>query len=278
MIGVDQADLKLLTDLIQERFGLTFNGIRLEILESRLRPRLRDLHLSSVRDYYQYLKFHPDRESEYARLPAMVTNNETYFFRETHQFDLLIQHVIPQRRAELRGRPLRFLSAGCSSGEEPYSLSIALHNAGLPLAGVSWEIDACDLNPERVARAQEALYAEGSLRACDADARRRYFSAEPGGFRLKEKYRRGVRCFHANLLAPNGLLGWPLYDAILCRNLLIYFSDEAFGSLIGLFSRCLVPGGYLLLGHSESLLDRKTAFVSAMLGGAVVYRKLEAAA
>jgi chemotaxis protein methyltransferase CheR len=276
--GLDQADLKLLTDLIQERFGLTFNGIRQEILESRLRPRLRELHLTSIRDYYQYLRFHPEREGEFARLPAMVTNNETYFFRETHQFDLLVQHVIPERRPALRGRPLRFLSAGCSSGEEPYSLSIALHNAGLPLAGVSWEIDACDLNPERVARAQEALYAETSLRACDADARRRYFTLEPGGFRLKERYRRGVRCFHANLLAPNGALGWAVYDAILCRNLLIYVSDAAFASLIGLFARSLVPGGYLFLGHSESLLDRKTAFAPTMLGGAVVYRKLEAAA
>jgi chemotaxis protein methyltransferase CheR len=276
--GLDQADLKLLTDLIEERFGLTFNGIRQDILESRLRPRLRELHLTSIRDYYQYLRFHPDREGEFARLPAMVTNNETYFFRETHQFDLLVQHVIPERRPALRGRPLRFLSAGCSSGEEPYSLSIALHNAGLPLAGVSWEIDACDLNPERVARAQEALYAETSLRACDADARRRYFTAEPAGFRLKEKYRRGVRCFHSNLLAPNGALGWAVYDAILCRNLLIYFSDEAFANLIGLFARCLVPGGYLFLGHSESLLYRKTAFAPTMLGGAVVYRKLEAAA
>jgi chemotaxis protein methyltransferase CheR len=276
--GLDQADLKLLTDLIEERFGLTFNGIRQDILESRLRPRLRELHLTSIRDYYQYLRFHPDREGEFARLPAMVTNNETYFFRETHQFDLLVQHVIPERRPALRGRPLRFLSAGCSSGEEPYSLSIALHDAGLPLAGVSWEIDACDLNPERVARAQEALYAETSLRACDADARRRYFTAEPAGFRLKEKYRRGVRCFHANLLAPNGALGWAVYDAILCRNLLIYFSDEAFANLIGLFARSLVPGGYLFLGHSESLLDRKTAFAPSMLGGAVVYRKLEAAA
>jgi chemotaxis protein methyltransferase CheR len=273
-----QADLKLLTDLIQERFGLTFNGIRLEILESRLRPRLRELHLTDVRDYYQYLRFHPDRERELARLPAMVTNNETYFFRETHQFELLVKHVIPERRPALRGRPLRILSAGCSSGEEPYSLSIALHDAGLPLAGVSWEIDACDLNPERIARAHEALYAESSLRACDADARRRYFTTEPGGFRLKERYRRGVRCFHANLLAPNGSLGWAVYDAILCRNLLIYFSDEAFTSLIGLFARCLVPGGYLFLGHSESLLDRKTAFAPATLGGAVVYRKLEAAA
>jgi chemotaxis protein methyltransferase CheR len=276
--GLDQADLKLLTDLIQERFGLTFNGIRQEILVSRLRPRLRELHLTSVRDYYQYLRFHPDRESEFARLPAMVTNNETYFFRETHQFDLLVQYVIPERRPALRGQPLRFLSAGCSSGEEPYSLSIALHNAGLPLAGVSWEIDACDLNAERVALAREALYAETSLRACDADARRRYFTAEPGGFRLKEKYRRGVRCFHTNLLAPNGALGWAVYDAILCRNLLIYVSDSAFANLIGLFARCLMPGGYLFLGHSESLLDRKTAFAPTMLGGAVVYRKLEAAA
>jgi len=273
----DQAELKLLTDLIEERFGLTFQGIRLEILESKLRPRLRALHLTSVRDYYQYLRFHPDRDGELARLPAMVTNNETYFFRETHQFDVLVNHVIPERRAALRTRPLRILSAGCSSGEEPYSLSIALNNAGLSLGGISWEIDACDLNTDRIARAQEALYSESSLRSCDADARRKYFVAEGNGFRLRDRYRKGVRCFHANLLAPNGVLGWSVYDAILCRNLLIYVSEQAFVDVIGLFARSLLPGGYLFLGHSESLLDRKTAFVPAMLGGAVVYRKLAAA-
>ena len=273
MTGFDQAEVKLLTDLIQERFGLMFNGIRLEILESRLRPRLRELRLTTLREYYQHLRFHPDRESEFARLPAMVTNNETYFFRETHQFELLIRHVIPERRPLLRGRPLRLLSAGCSSGEEPYSLAIALHNAALPLAGLPWEIDACDLNPERIARAQQALYAESSLRACDAEARRRYFTQEPDGFRLKERYRRGVRCFHTNLLAPNGALGWAIYDAIYCRNLLIYFSEEAFADAILLFARCLAPGGYLFLGHSESLLDRKSPFAPAVVGGTVVYRK-----
>ena len=88
---------------------------------------------------------------------------------------------------------------------------------------------------------------------------------------------RGVRFFNANLLAPNGTLGWAIYDAVLCRNLLIYFSEEAFATAIGLFARCLMPGGYLFLGHSESLLDRKTPFAPAMVGGAVVYRKLEAA-
>ena len=277
MTAFDPAELKLLTDLIEERFGLAFQGIRLEILESKLRPRLRELHLTTVRDYYQYLRFHPDRESELARLPTMVTNNETYFFRETHQFDLLVSHVIPERRASLRGRPLRVLSAGCSSGEEPYSLSIALHNAGIALAGISWEIDGCDVNVERIARAQEALYSETSLRACDADARRKYFVAEGARFRLRDKYRANVRLFPTNLMAPNGALGWSVYDVILCRNMLIYVSEEAFSQVIGLFARSLLPGGYLLLGHSESLLDRKTAFAPAMLNGAVVYRKLEAA-
>jgi chemotaxis protein methyltransferase CheR len=277
VIAFDPAELKLLTDLIEERFGLAFQGIRLEILESKLRPRLRELHLTTLRDYYQYLRFHPDRDTELARLPAMVTNNETYFFRETHQFDLLVSHVIPERRAALRGRPLRVLCAGCSSGEEPYSLSIALHNAGVALAGISWEIDGCDLNVERIARAQEALYAESSLRACDADARRKYFVAEAGGFRLRDKYRANVRLFPTNLMAPNGALGWSVYDVILCRNMLIYVSDEAFGRVIGLFARSLLPGGYLLLGHSESLLDRKTAFAPAMVNGAVVYRKQAAA-
>jgi chemotaxis protein methyltransferase CheR len=275
--GFDRAELKLLTDLIEERFGLAFQGIRLEILGSKLRPRLRELHLTTVRDYYHYLRFHPDRESELARLPAMVTNNETYFFRETHQFDLLVSHVIPERRAALRGRPLRVLSAGCSSGEEPYSLSIALHNAGIALAGISWEIDACDLNVDRIARAQDGLYPESSLRACDADARRKYFVAEVGGFRLREKYRANVRLFPTNLMAPNGALGWSVYDVILCRNMLIYVSEEAFSRVIGLFARSLLPGGYLLLGHSESLLDRKTAFAPTMVKGAVVYRKQEAA-
>lgn len=274
MTAFDAADLKLLTDLIQERFGLTFQGIRQEILVSRLRPRLRDLHLDSLRDYYAYLRFHPEREAEFGRLPAMVTNNETYFFRETHQFNILISHVIPECRANLQGRPFRLLSAGCSSGEEPYSLAIALHNAGIGLAGITWEIDGCDLNPERIARAREAVYEETSLRACDAESRRRYFTEEQKRFRLRDRYRSGVRFFPVNLLASNGTLGWATYDAILCRNLLIYMSDGAFDSMIRLFARSLVPGGHLFLGHSESLIDRTAEFAPVVVEGAVIYRKV----
>lgn len=270
MTSFQPADLKLLGDLIQERFGLTFEGVRQEILAARLRPRMRELRLDSPRAYYEYLRFHPQRDAEFDKLPALVTNNETYFFRETRQFGILIDHVLPERRAT--SRPLRVLSAGCSSGEEPYTLAIALHDAGLPLAGRSWEIDACDLNPERISRAREAIYDETSLRACDPETRRRYFTAEGGRFRLKDRYRAGLRFFQSNLLAPGFSLDRP-YDAILCRNLLIYFGDSAFDRLIGLFARALLPGGYLFLGHSESLFDRATELVPVVVDGSVIYRK-----
>jgi chemotaxis protein methyltransferase CheR len=273
MTEVDAAEWKLLTDLIQERFGLTFDGVRTSILESRLRPRFRELHLQSTREYYHYLCFHPDREAEFARLPPIITNNETYFFREPNQFDILVRHIVPERKAHLRNRPFRLLSAGCSSGEEAYSVVIAFQNSGLELAGVRWEVDACDLNPLRIAQAKSATYEPTSLRACDDETRRRYFTETDGRFRLRERYRKGVRFFETNLVSANGTLGWGTYDAILCRNMLIYFSDEAFDSLIGLFARSLSPGGYLLLGHSESLLDRVSPFEPVSFGSGIVYRK-----
>jgi len=276
MNPVEAADWKLLTDLIQTRFGLSFDGVRCEILEARLRPRLRELHLESLRAYYLYLRFHPEREVELSRLASLVTNNETYFFRETHQFEILIHHVLPPLKPSLKERPLKILCAGCSSGEEAYSMVIAFQNAGLEIAGITWEIDAHDLDPERIARGREAVYEQNSLRACDAEDRRRYFTPSGERYQLKERHRKGVRFFQTNLVAPNGTLGWAVFDVILCRNMLIYFGELAFDNVIDLFARSLRPGGYLLLGHSESLLDRKTPFVPVLLDGGVVYRKARA--
>lgn len=272
MSRFETAEWKLLTDVIQERFGLTFGGVRCEILEARLRPRMRALQLPELRDYYHYLRFHPDRDAEFDRLAPLITNNETYFFRETRQFDILVEHVVPERRSAAPGRPLRLLSAGCSSGEEPYSVAIALQHAGFP-PGRVWEIDGCDLNPERIARAREGVYEEGSLRTCDAETRRQYFVAEGPRFRLKDRYRAGVRFFQANLLSPGFALDRGGYDVVLCRNLLIYFGDGAFDRLVGLLARSLAAGGYLFLGHSESLFDRDTELEPLVVGGSVVYRK-----
>jgi chemotaxis protein methyltransferase CheR len=278
MSSAEAADWKLLSDLIQTRFGLLFDGTRGDILDSRLRVRMRELRLESLREYYLYLRFHPDREMELTRLACLITNNETYFFRETHQFDILIRHVIPPLRPSLRDRPLKILCAGCSSGEEAYSLVIALQNAGLEAAGVTWEIDAHDVDSEQIAKGREAVYDQGSLRACEPEIRRRYFTPVDDGYRLKDRHRQGVRFFETNLIEPKRALGRGVYDVVLCRNMLIYFAPFAFTSVIDLFAESLRPGGYLMLGHSESLLDRNTPFASVLLEGAVVYRRLPAAA
>ena len=276
MSRADAAEWKLVTDLLEERFGLSFAGVRGEILESRLQPRLRAHRLDSLRAYYHFLRFHPDGEAELAALGGRLTNNETYFFREPHHFELLAGRLVPERRSTLEGRPLRILSAGCSSGEEAYSIVISLQNAGLELTGPSWEVDGCDLNPDRITQAREAVYDAGSLRACDGEARSRYFREVNGRYQLRERHRKGVRFFEANLRST-GVLGWAVYDVIFCRNMLIYFGERAFGSAIELFARSLRPGGYLLLGHSESLLDRTTDFEPVTATGGVVYRKRAAA-
>ena len=278
MTSAADAEWRLLSGLIEARFGLCFPGIRRDILESRLRDRLQELHLDTYHEYYRYLRAHPEREVEFARLASRITNNETYFFREAHQFDVLTRDIVPPLLPQLRHRPLRVLSAGCSSGEEAYSLAISLQNAGLGPLGISWEIDACDVNPDRIARARAGVYEESALRACDPATRAKYFTHAGGRYRLKDNHRTGVRFFEANLALPGAPIQAGAYDAIFCRNLLIYFSAEAFDGLIGQFAGWLRPGGYLLLGHSESLIDRGTDFEPVCLPDAVVYRTLRLAA
>jgi chemotaxis protein methyltransferase CheR len=279
MTLASEADWKLLTDLLEDRFGLSFTGARQEILEGRLRPRLEALHLHGIRDYYHFLTAHPSREEEFGELSRRITNNETYFFRETAHFDAIVDHIMPAFRSPERTQPVRILSAACSSGEEPYSLAIRLTDAGFELTGLKWAMDACDLNPLRLDQARKALYEGQSFRACDQETRRRCFEPSPcGKFRVKERYRKNVRFFQANLAAPFSCAGWGTYDIILCRNMLIYFGSEAFDRLIGRFAQLLSPGGYLFLGHSESLFERTTEFESTAFPGTMAYRRLPGAA
>ena len=152
-------------------------------------------------------------------------------------------------------------------------MGIALQNAG-HAPGRIWEMDACDLNAERIARAKEAVYEEGSLRACDAETPAALLRAgRASGSGCGTGTAQGIRFFQANLLSPGFALERGAYDAVLCRNLLIYFCDAAFERAIGLLGRALLPGGYLFLGHSESLFDRATELAPVVVGGSIVYRK-----
>jgi chemotaxis protein methyltransferase CheR len=274
MNAATESDWKLLVDLVAERFGLLFSGGRRDILQSRLRARLAALHLTDIREYYHYLRAHPDREDEFEQLAQRLTNNETYFFRDPAQLDAIVDHLVPSLGAQRPGRPVRLLSAGCSSGEEPYSLAVKLTDSGISLSGIQWSIDACDLNPLRLEHARRASYEGLSLRACDEAMLRHCFIPTGGRHVVREHYRRNVRFFCANLAAPNGGLSWGSYDIIVCRNLLIYFSSVAFDRLIARFAQLLPPDGYLVLGHSESLFERSRAFEPVTCNRTVCYRRV----
>jgi chemotaxis protein methyltransferase CheR len=273
MTSLSDEEWKLLSDLISGHFGICFPAARRGVLEHRLRARLERLCLSSFGEYYRFLVRHPERHAELRELPALVTNNETYFFREEHQFRLLTDHVVPELGTELGQRPLRILSAGCSSGDEVYSIVIALQEAGLEQKGRSWAVDACDLNPQRLAQARDGVYEAGSLRACDEVRRRAHFEERKGRYVLHRRHRAGTRFFEMNLAARH--LEWPSapYDVIFCRNVLIYFSDPAFDAVITHFNRALSDEGYLFLGHAESLIGRRDDFRPVRLQGSIVYQR-----
>ncbi|HVS01896.1 MAG TPA: protein-glutamate O-methyltransferase CheR [Thermoanaerobaculia bacterium] len=262
----------LLNEVIETRFGLSFPAGKRELLESRLRPRLQALHLRRFIDYYLLLQYDLDAEAHH--LARLVTNNETYFLRETYQFEGLFGEGLEALGVSPAGA-IRILSAGCSSGEEAYSLNIYAREAAARSGGPRCTIDAFDLDADRVRMARQAVYGAGSLRSVDEARRERYFQAVDGDrFALRRFYRQRVGFACGNILAVDSYGQGPPYDAVFCRNVLIYFSEAAFHQSVANFARVLRPGGLLFLGHSESLIGRSEHFETVCLDRCVAYRRV----
>jgi chemotaxis protein methyltransferase CheR len=262
----------LLNEVIEKVFGLSFAVNRREFLESRLRPRLQALHLRQFIDYYLLLQYDLDSEKEH--LARLVTNNETYFFRETYQFDGLLGEGLERLGANPAEKALRILCAGCSSGEEPYTLNIFARQAARRRPGLRWAIDAFDIDVERVSAARQAVYGAGSLRSASPEQKNEYFT-QVGHDRhsLMPPFREGVSFASGNILDLATFRSEEPYDAVFCRNVLIYFSEPAFQRAVANFARVLRPGGLLFLGHSESLIGRSERFETVRLDRCIAYRR-----
>lgn len=272
-------ELQLFDELLTSRFGMSFPSHRKEILESRLLPRLRELRMTSFMDYYYALEFSQNgtRGSEMDQLVRAITNNETYFLRETHQFDALVEEVASwRRRSDGSSEPFRLLSAGCSSGEEPLSIGIHLKENQANYWGQAFSFDAFDLDPDRIDIARRGEYGASSLRALTPEQVDRYFqSAGPERWTLRPSWRSDIRFQLGNLLEPTSY-GLPSrYDAIFCRNVLIYFSEESLLRAIRNFARALRRGGLLFLGHSESIIGLVPALEAVRIRNCIVYRRVE---
>ena len=269
--SLSSEELALFNELFSTKFGLFFAEHKREILESRLIPRLRANRVQRFIDYYLLLQYDLDRELEH--LTQAITNNESYFFRETGQFDALDAKLLDDLEAGSEGGRLRFLSAGCSSGEEPYTLNIFVRDYSQRHGG-NLRIDAFDLDSERLALAQRAIYRPSSLRALTPEQTARYFVQQAeDAYELRQPYRTGVQFSFGNILDLSTYPPGVTYDAVFCRNVLIYFSEPALKNAIDHFAQVLRPGGLLFLGHSESIIGLSQAFQAERLGQCIAYRR-----
>ncbi len=267
-------ELALFNEFLSSRFGLVFPEHKREILASRLEPRLRVHHVHRYIDYYLLLQY--DLERELDPLTRAVTNNESYFFREKAQLESLQGERVAELLAGGTPGELRILSAGCSSGEEPYSINAQVRGSALGLLASNLRIDGIDIDSERLEMARRATYRQHSLRTLSQDQIERYFiRRQDEVFELRKTYRRGVRFASGNIIDPRICAGAVRYDVIFCRNVLIYFSEPALKTAIDNFTRLLRLGGLLFLGHSESIIGLTPAFQVERLDQCIAYRRVE---
>ncbi|MCG6919483.1 MAG: protein-glutamate O-methyltransferase CheR [Acidobacteria bacterium] len=277
-VELSEEEFRLLRDLVHEQFGLYFDGTQKESLRSRLAPRLALLGLLSFEDYYRYLRFAPERATEQQRMVSHLTNNETYFFREQPQLDVFASTVLPslkESRAQRAQRTLNLVSVGCSTGEEALTLGMILFDSGQFFWGWDVKVTGLDVDEAALEKASRGIYHRNSLRAVTKSQLDRHFAPDRSGVRVKDSIRKLVSFRPGNLLDPASYDGLAPLDAIFCRNVLIYFSDQAIERAIRLFHDVLVPGGYLFLGHAESLARVSSAFTPVRFQGAIVYKKQE---
>ncbi len=260
--------------LVTGRLGLRFDDDRLPLLSTVMLER----QAARGVDPATYLArlASPDERDELRALAERLTVGETYFFRNGNDLQAFLGAVLPERmRARAADRALRILSIGCSSGEEPYTIAMLLED--VPQLS-SWDvrIRGVDVNPAAIRRALRARYTAWSLRQTPPEARARFFRPEQGGFRLDDAIQRRVEFEERNVVDPDpGFWTRDAYDVVFCRNIVMYFAPEVTAEVIGRIDAALAPGGFLFLGHAETLRGVSTAFHLRHSHGTFYYQRKE---
>jgi chemotaxis protein methyltransferase CheR len=234
--------------------------------------------MTSFGDYFHYIKYEDSSNEEKAKMIALLANNETYFFREQAQLEVLRDHLLPKIREEkisANDKSITILSAGCSTGEEVYSLALLTLESGFFLWDWNVNVVGGDISRPALETARGALYGERSVRTTDPERLKSCFVKESEKYRVKKHVKKLTKFVHLNLVDPESWRSLGKVDIVLCRNVLIYFSSDTFKRAIDNIHHVLEKGGYLLLGHSETLTRVSDDFVPERYSKTVVYRKRE---
>ncbi|MHB1412334.1 MAG: CheR family methyltransferase [Thermoleophilia bacterium] len=271
-----EEDFERFRKLIDQASGMFFDRSKQDVLQLGLSDRAEAVGATTLSDYYDLLTADPERENEVRQLLAHLSVQETQFFRNLPQFDALRKFIIPEitRRKAGEHRTMRFWCAGCSTGQEPYSVAMSVMDV-LPDPG-SWNIEVLgtDLNEQALEVARRGWYPEKKLTGIDRSHLERYFRPQDGGYVISEPVRRAVKFARHNLVSDNLPISvFGTCDAVFCRNVIIYFSHETAKYVIEHFFDILNPGGYLFLGHSETLWKMSAKYSLVEMGDAFIYRK-----
>lgn len=265
-IEIDDKEFCLFQRLIYNESGINLTSAKKELLKSRLMKRLRERSLTSFKEYYKYVTEEDTTGEELVSMLDCVSTNLTEFFREAAHFDFLSENVLPfllENKRKRREKKIRIWCAGCSTGEEPYSISMILAECIERLCDLDIKILATDLSTRVLKKAMQGIYAKDRLRGIPLQMLSSYF--EKGTHNFKEHYQ--IKDFLRNMIVFRRLNltdeAFPFkgqFDFIFCRNVMIYFDKQTQNELVSKFYKHLAPDGYFFIGHSESLAGTESRF------------------
>jgi len=256
---ISNRDYTRLCDLIYAEAGIHLGTEKKIMLEARIKRRLKALQIGSYREYCDYLFSHTGMHEEIVSLIDAVTTNKTDFFREAAHFEFLAQKALPELTAQgLWGRPFIIWSAGCSTGEEPYTMAIVLSEYALTHPGFRFRILASDISTQVLAKAEMGVYSEEVVAPVPAHLKRKYFMRSRDRLshkvRVVPELRQTIEFRRLNFMDSDYAMA-EMADAIFCRNVIIYFDRPTQERILKRLCNCLASGGFLFVGHAESLHD-----------------------
>jgi chemotaxis protein methyltransferase CheR len=277
MMTLALKDFATIRDEVYRKLGLYFEDSKVYFIQKRIEKRMETLTVASFADYGFLLRFGDKEGKEMQALANLITTNETYMFREFEQLQAFADHCLPMVLKPLEAANdwrLRIWSAGCSSGEEPYTLAIILKEVMHDFRTWDIKIKATDIDQVRLEMARRAVYDERSVKEIPPEYFDRHITRLPAGyFGIKPETAKLVELEHLNLSDRMAMRAMRQFDFIFCRNVLIYFDDASRKAVVDHFYNALKPGGFIFLGHSESIGRISTSFKLLRVGQHLVYRK-----
>jgi len=265
-------------NFIYRRSGLHFEEKKIYFVKKRLAARMKALGIESPKEYLWRLKYGDPHGKEFQHLINLLTTNETYFFREFDQLAVFAEKCLQELctiKEQQGKKKLRLWSAGCSTGEEPYTLSIILQEMVDDYHTWDVKILATDIDTEVLKKAQKGVYSKRSIKDVPEEYLQKYFICEGDNYKVKFSVKKPIQFRHLNLMDDKKMRLISGIDFIFCRNVLIYFDENSRRAVVSNFYESLNNGGYIFLGHSESMSRISSAFTLRRKNGFIVYQKVE---